>query len=126
MSFHMPTVDISDVSYNVAGMLSEITDINWRLLPCPKSNTHDWLKFFHNVILRELYRDRRWSVPIHCAWRMPHTLDSRFEEAQKILTPIVRRMIEKNVFRDPQPVCIGDKTYLVTRPDGSSFEMKVQ
>lgn len=126
MTFHMPKVYIADVSYNVACMLAEITDTNWKLLTCPKVGTHDWLKFFHNIILRELYRDPRWTVPVHWAWRMPHTLAPRFEEARKILTPLVRRMIEKNVFRDPQPVYIGNKTYVVTNPDGSTFEMKVQ
>ena len=125
MSFHMPKVYIKDVSYNVACMLAEITNNDWKLLTCPLQGTHDWLKFFHNVILRELYHDPRWTVPLWWAWRMPHTLAPRFEQAQAILTPIVRQMIEKNVFRDPQPVYTGNKTYIVTRPDGSAYEFKV-
>lgn len=122
----MPKVCISDVNNDVASMLAEITDSHWRLLTCPLIGTHDWLKFFHNIILRELYHDPRWTVPVHWAWQMPHTLASRFEDAQKILTPLVRRLISKNVFRDPQPVYIGDKTYIVTRPDGSTYKFTVQ
>lgn len=122
MAFHMPTVCIDDVSYNVACMLATVTDKDWRLLTCPNHKTHDWLKIFHNIILRELYHDPRWSVPTWHAWQMPHTLDPHFDKALIILTPIVRQMITKNVFRDPQPVCIGDKSYRVTRQDGSTYE----
>lgn len=121
----MPKIYIEDVSHDEAEMLAEITDTNWRLLTCPLYNTDPWLKFFHNIILRELYHDPRWCVPVWWAWRMPHTLDKRFEAAKVELTPIVKEMISKNVFRDPQPVYIGNKTYLIMKPDNSTFEFTV-
>lgn len=126
MSFHMPEIYIKDVSYSVAIMLAKISDHKGRLKLCPPHHADDWLKFFHNVILRELYKDPRWTVPVWHAWGMPHTLSEEFESAQKILTPLVSRLINSEVFRDPQPVYIGNKTYHVTNQDGSTFRMTVQ
>lgn len=126
MPFHMPVVSIQNVSHNVACIFSEITDQNWRLVTCPRYSVHDWVKLFHNTILRELYSDHRWSVPVWWAWGMPHTVVANVEEAQQILSPVVKQMIKKGVFKDPQPVHKGNKIYLITNPDETTYEFKVQ
>jgi hypothetical protein len=57
---------------------------------------------------------------------MPHAVVENVEEAQQILSPIVKQMIKNGVFRDPQPVHKGNKTYLITNPDETTYEFKVQ
>lgn len=121
MSFHMPKVCIKDVEFDAAMMLPDLVDINWRLVTCPDHRVSDITKIFHNTILRELYRDLRWTVPVWYAWQMPHTV-LPYEKLRNQFIPLVKQMLDVNAFKDPQPVCIGHKTYQVFREDGSFYE----
>lgn len=124
MTFHMPTVTLPH-RYKYDVIMDKLIDNNNKLLVCPRYDSYALAKLVHNELLKLLYRDRRWSVPLHHAWGMPHITISLDEKIKYLAKSFANHYIYRNVFTDPQPVEICDKTWLITREDGSTFKMTI-
>lgn len=124
MSFYMPTVDFDAVPYEHQKAMSELVSRN-RLVEMPKHDRSDAVKLIHHFLLKFLYPDKRWSTPLHHAWYMPHLVKTPSEDMLRDAEIAADEIYRSNCFGSPQPVYMGDKQYLVTREDGSTFVMKV-
>ena len=124
MTTHMPTVDLSKLNSEQKEVLTPLLE-GGRLVTCPRYNCGVECKLVHNELLRLVYRDARWSVPLHWAWYMPHICEKLTDEDWSRATSMAKSIIASDCFGSPQPVCIGHKLYRVYRKDGSTFEMKV-
>lgn len=127
MSFYMPTVNLTKLLKTERINMRPLLDCKGRLFECPPFNTPRVSKILHHVILKELYNDQRWTVPVHWAWGMPHISDlytSDLSEEMEYSTRKARRFIRKGVFESPQPYQVDFQVYRVTRPDGTTFDME--
>ena len=124
MSFYMPTVDFSSLIGKQRATMSNLVE-QGRLVTMPKWNCNDFTKLVHHFLLKYLYRDLRWTVPRHHAWYMPHLVSKPDNLTIKNSDIEARDIYDSGCFGDPQPVHVGDKQYLVTRKDNSTFIMEV-
>lgn len=102
MSFIMPKVNPlqinNDYMYDV---ISELMDSSGYLVVKPESQSRNFVKYYHYIILKLLYKDKRFKTPIPRAWYMPHISPQAFqsfESYSELFTQSVQDMIEKNVF----------------------------
>lgn len=120
----MPTVDFDAVPLEHQSAMRELV-FRTRLVEMPKYDLSDNVKLIHHFLLKFLYADRRWMVPLHHAWYMPHPVKTPSEDMLRDAEIAADDIYRSNCFGSPQPVYMGDKQYLVTREDGSTFVMKV-
>lgn len=124
MSFHMPEVDFDKLPEKYQEVMKGLVEKN-RLMEMPRWDCSIRAKLVHHFLLKLLYRDTRWMVPLHHAWNMPHLVKPPGEDMLKIFEFEADEIYHSDCFGSPQPVYQGDKQYLVTREDGSTFIMKV-
>ena len=124
MTAYMPTVEMDKLNNEQREIMLSLTE-NGRLVPCPSYDCNLQSKLVHNELLRLLYRDSRWTVPLHWAWYMPHICEPLSKDDWIEATVMAESIIASDCFGSPQPVCIGHKLYRVYREDGSTFEMEV-
>jgi len=124
MSFYMPTVDFDKIPEKHLGVMKALVDRN-RLVVMPSIQCNVETKLTHHFLLKVLYRDTRWSTPLHHAWYMPHLTKPPNEDMRRVAEIAADEIYHSDCFGSPQPVYLGDKQYLVTREDGSTFTMKV-
>lgn len=124
MSFYMPTVDLDRLSEPSIEAIKPII-LHGRLVTMPGWECPHFSKLVHHFLLKRLYRDTRWTTPLHHAWYMPHLVKSPDEDMLKIAEIEADEIYHSGCFGSPQPVYLGDKQYLVTREDDTTFIMKV-
>ena len=124
MSFYMPTVDLNRLSKEQQEVMNALIVKN-RLVIMPKFDCNDHTKLIHHFLLKFLYRDARWSAPIHNAWYMPHLTKVYDDKTLRSVEDAAFDICASGCFGSPQPVYMGDKQYLVTLDDGTTFTMKV-
>lgn len=124
MSFYMPEIDFDKLPEKYQEVMKGLVEKN-RLVEMPKWDRSDHTKLVHHFLLKLLYRDTRWTVPLHYAWYMPHLVKPPDEDMLKIVEIEADEIYRSDCFGSPQPVYLGDKQYLVTREDGTTFIMKV-
>lgn len=124
MTFHMPTVDFDKLPDKHQETMRSLVKKN-RLVEMPSWDCSIHAKLVHHFLLKFLYRDTRWMVPLHHAWYMPHLIKPPSEDMQRSAEIEADEIYRSECFGSPQPVYMGDKQYLVTREDGSTFIMKV-
>lgn len=124
MSFNMPTVDFDAVPYEHRKAMSELVHRN-RLVEMPEYHRSDKVKLIHHFLLKILYTDKRWSTPLHHAWYMPHLVKTPNLGMLRVAEITADDIYHSDCFGSSHPVYIGDKQYLVTQEDGSTFIMTV-
>lgn len=124
MSFYMPTVNLEKVPEKSKKIMESLVVQN-RLVTMPRFDADDHTKIIHNHLLKMLYCDKRWMVPIDSAWQMPHLTKSYdyYERCQYELE--AEQVYFSGCFGSPQPVYFEDK-YIVTKEDGKFLILKVQ
>ena len=123
MTIFMPTVDATVLNDEQREAILPLVE-GGRLVTCPRYDASKESKVLHNQLLRLLYRDPRWTVPLHWAWGMPHLIQSPSDEEWFLAESLAKSLIASRCFGDPQPVCIGHRLYRVYRENGSTFEMR--
>lgn len=124
MSFYMPTVDFSTLIGKQSTTMSNLVE-HERLVVMPKWDRNDYTKLVHHFLLKFLYRDCRWNVPVHHAWNMPHLNIKPSKDILKNSEYEAEDIYDSGCFGNPHPVYLGDKQYLITQKDNSTFIMKV-
>lgn len=124
MSFHMPSVDVSKIPEKHLGVMECLVE-HGKLVVMPRHDCSAHVKMVHNFLLKMLYRDTRWSVPLHHAWYMPHLVKLPDSDTLARFEAEADEIVHSGCFGSPQPVYLGDKQYIVTKEDGSTFIMKV-
>jgi hypothetical protein len=120
----MPTVDFDKIPEKHQEVMRSLVEHD-RLVVMPKAGCDAHAKMVHHFLLKMLYRDTRWTVPLHHAWYMPHLVKLPDSDTLKIIEIEADEIVDSDCFGSPQPVYLGDKQYLVTREDGTTFIMKV-
>lgn len=127
MPFTMPSFDLSVVNPEEAALMKPLLDVKGFLLTCPRYDCPRASKILHNAILKKLYRDERWTVPLSWAWGMPHILGAWIDGVPKVEMDAALTMVESFIdhlaFGTPQPYQVEFQVYRVTRPDGTTFDM---
>lgn len=124
MSFYMPTVEFNKLPENSKEVMEELVEKN-RLVTMPRYDRSVHAKMVHNFLLKFLYRDTRWSTPLRHAWYMPHLVKPCSTEDSSRFEAEAEEIYYSGCFGSPQPVYLGDKQYLVTREDDTTFIMEV-
>lgn len=124
MPFYMPTVNFNLLPEKHRKVMQDLVE-KTRLVVMPRWDRNVDVKLTHHFLLKLLYRDPRWSAPLHHAWYMPHLVKAPDEGSLKFTEIAAEEIYHSNCFGSPQPVYQGDKQYLVTREDGTTYIMKV-
>lgn len=125
MSFYMPTVNLDKVPEKSKKIMERLVEQN-RLVTMPRFDVDDNTKIIHNHLLKMLYSDKRWMVPIDSAWQMPHLTKSYGYEKMCQYELEAEQIYFSGCFGSPRPVYLEDKQYIVTKEDGKLFILKVQ
>lgn len=127
MPFIMPSVDLDKALPFDRELLGSLVNTKGFLVTCPHVLSSRTSKVLHNAILKLLYRDQRWSVPLEYNWGMPHIVGAFFdgipEHEMRAAMRLAANFIKRDVFGTPQPYQIEFQLYRITRPDGSTFDM---
>lgn len=120
MTFRMPDVDLTKLCPFYQDILSPIVE-NGKLVSCPSIFCGDTIKVIHSRLLKMLYRDKMWTVPVHDTWYMPHVLQ-KFSGLQiSLFDKIVREMVSAGCFVGrPKDHSLNAAQYM-TNLGGESF-----
>ena len=124
MTIYMPSVDLTRMGDEQKEIMASLLDKD-RLTTCPRYSCALKAKMVHHYLLKLLYCDPRWTVPVHWAWGMPHIVEKVAKEQWQEAENIAKGIADTACFGSPQPVCVAHKLYRVDKEDGTFFIMKV-
>lgn len=100
--FIMPKINLNVITNDYKRrVLSELMDKEGCLVIKPNSNARSDIKYYHHIILKNLYSNKQWVTPIPGAWYMPHidkeTLE-KYNNFSLLFDLSVANMIAAGVF----------------------------
>ena len=122
--FYMPTINFDRVPVRAMSVMTELTE-NSKLITMPKWDCSFESKMIHNRLLKILFRDKRWTVPVHYSWGMPHLFKVPTFSEMDLADSIALEIFHSGCLVDHQPIQIDDKTYLCKDHKGVAFFLNV-